>query len=110
MAKYLLQSSFTVEGLKGVLKEGGVGRRKAVKQAIEALGGTLESYYFAFGGTDVFITVDLPDNVAVTAATLVGNLAGTAKVKTTVLITPEEIDQATDLAKKMASVYRPPGQ
>ena len=109
MAKYLLRSSYTAEGLKGLLKEGGVARREAVKKAAEALGGTLEAYYYAFGETDLFLILDFPDNVAVTAATLTSNAAGTAKVTTTVLITPEEVDRATELAKQMGEAYRPPG-
>jgi hypothetical protein len=44
--------------------------------------------------------VDLPDNVSVTAASLIVNAAGTAKVKTIVLITPEEVDQTTDWLRK----------
>jgi uncharacterized protein with GYD domain len=106
MPKYLFHSSYTVEGLKGVLKEGGSGRREAVEQALKSLGGTLEAFYYAFGDTDVFLIVDLPDHVSATAMSFVANAAGTAKVKTTVLITPEEVDQAV----KKSVDYRPPGQ
>jgi uncharacterized protein with GYD domain len=110
MAKYLIQSSYTMEGLKGLLKEGGTGRRAAVEQALQALGGTLEAYYYAFGDTDLFVIWDLPDNVSASAAALVANAAGASKIKTTVLITPEEVDQATELAKELGAAYRPPGQ
>ena len=105
MPKYLFQASYTVEGLKGLLKEGGSSRRDAVAHAIESLGGTLEAFYYAFGETDVLGIVDLPDNVTATAFSLITNAAGTAQVKTTVLTTPEEVDQA---AKKGVD-YRPPG-
>ena len=105
MPKYLLSASYTEEGLKGLLKEGGSARREAVAQAIEGVGGTLEAYYFAFGDTDVFCIADFPDNVSATALSLAANAAGTAKVKITVLMTPEEVDQA---AKKRVD-YRPPG-
>ena len=110
MAKYLMQSSYTVEGLKGLLKEGGTGRRAAVEQALQALGGTLEAYYYAFGDTDLFLIVDLPDNVTASAAALVANAAGTSKIKTAVLVMPEEVDRATELAKELGAAYRPPGQ
>jgi len=110
MPKYLIRSSYTVEGLKGLLKEGGSSRREAVAQALKSLGGTLEACYYAFGDTDLFLIVDLPDNGSATAASLLGNAAGTAKVKITVLITPEEVDQAADLAKEKMAAYRPPGQ
>ena len=70
MAKYLLQGSYTVEGLRGVLREGGTKRREAVAQLIQALGGTLESFYYAYGGDDFFIIVDVPDSVTATALSL----------------------------------------
>jgi len=106
MSKYLLQASYTEEGLKGLLKEGGSSHREAVAQAVAGLGGTLEAFYYAFGDTDVFAIADLPDNVSAASFALVVNVAGTAKVKTTVLMTPEEVDQAV----KKSVDYRPPGQ
>ncbi len=106
MAKYMVQSSYTVEGLKGVLKEGGSARRKAVEKAFASVGGKLESYYFAFGDSDVFLICDLPDNVAATAISLIANATGTTKAKFTVLLTPEEVDAAT----KITADYRPPGK
>ena len=77
---------------------------------MKALGGTLEAMYYAFGDTDIYLIVDLPDNVAATAASLMGNVPGTSTVTFTVLITPEEVDQATDLAKEKMAAYRPPGR
>ena len=106
MPKYLFHASYTEEGLKGLLKEGGSKRREVVEQAVKGLGGTLEAFYYAFGDTDVFAIADLPDNVSSTALSLIINSAGTATVKTTVLITPQEVDQAT----KKSVDYRPPGR
>ena len=106
MPKYLFQASYTEVGLKGLLKEGGSKRREAVEQTVKGLGGTLEAFYYAFGDRDVFAIADLPDDVSTTAFSLMVNAAGTAKVKTTVLITPEEVDQAV----KTSVAYRPPGQ
>ena len=106
MPKYLFQASYTGEGLKGLLKEGGTGRQQAVAKTIEGLGGTLEAFYYAFGCTDVYAIAELPDNVSTTAFALIVNAAGTAKVSTTVLITPEEVDKAV----KKGVDYRPPGQ
>ncbi|MGH7771660.1 MAG: GYD domain-containing protein [Candidatus Binatia bacterium] len=105
MPKYLVQVSFTVEGTKGLVKEGGTKRREAVEQFIRSAGGKLEALYFALGETDAFAIMDLPDNVSMAAASLAANAAGLVQVKTTVLLTPEEMDQA---AKKSAN-YRPPG-
>ena len=106
MPKYLSMGSYTAEGLKGLLKDGGTSRRKAVETAVEALGGRLEAYYFAFGDSDVVAISDVPDNV--TAAALAIGIAstGTVGLKTTVLLTPEEVDEAT---KKTLS-FRAAGQ
>ena len=107
MARYLFEGSYSTEGIKGVLKEGGSGRRAAVEAAVKALGGKLDAYYFAFGDTDVYVIVDGVDNT--TAAAFSMGIAATGalhSVKTTVLLTPEEIDEA---GKKTLS-YRPPGR
>ena len=106
MAKYLVQAKYTDAGLKGLLKEGGSKRHEAVEKAVKGLGGTLESFYYAFGDVDVLGIADLPDNVSATAFALLVTAGGGATVKTTVLITPEEVDQAT----KKTLDYRPPGQ
>jgi uncharacterized protein with GYD domain len=65
MAKYLFQGSYTVEGLRGVLREGGTKRRETVNQSVQALGGTLETFYYAYGGDDFFINADVPDSVTI---------------------------------------------
>ncbi len=106
MPKYLSMGSYTTEGLRGLLKEGGTGRRKAVESAIKALGGHLEAYYFAFGDSDVVVISDVPDNVTAAALAIGISATGTVGVKTTVLLTPEEVDAAT---KKTLS-FRPAGQ
>lgn len=105
MPKYLFEAHYTPEGAKGVAKEGGSGRRAAVAKAAESVGGKLESLYFAFGGVDAYVTVDLPDNVAAAAMALAVNQGATAAVKTVVLMTPEEMDKAA----KTTVGYRPPG-
>jgi uncharacterized protein with GYD domain len=105
MAKYLLKASYTTDGVKGVLKDGGSGRRAVVEQTVEGLGGSLESFYFAFGDADAYVIADLPDNATATAISLVVNAAGGAQVTTVPLITPEEADEAT----KKSVEYRPPG-
>jgi|ERR1700716_2715694 uncharacterized protein with GYD domain len=105
MGKYLIQGSYTAEGIKGVLKEGGTGRREAVSAALKSLGGKIESMYYAFGDTDVYVIVEAPDNVTAAALAMGVSATGTVGVKTTVLLTVEEIDQA---GKKTLS-YRPAG-
>jgi uncharacterized protein with GYD domain len=106
MPKYLFQATYIGEGLKGLLTEGGSKRRETVEQTLKGMGGTLEAFYYAFGEDDVFAIVDLPDNVSTAAFALTANRSGAVRVKTTVLLTPEEVDQVT----KKSIDYRPPGQ
>jgi uncharacterized protein with GYD domain len=106
MPKYLLKVSYTAEGVKGVLKDGGTKRRQAAEAAIKSTGGSLEAMYFAFGDDDVYCIVDAPDNASVAAASMAIAASGLVKPTTVVLLTPEEIDQA---AKKSTS-YTPPGR
>ncbi|MFN2124323.1 MAG: GYD domain-containing protein [Candidatus Promineifilaceae bacterium] len=106
MPKYLFEASYTAEGLKGLLKDGGSKRRKDLKEAVKEMGGTLEAIYFAFGDEDVFSIVDLPDNVSATAIALAITASGAVRIKTVVLLTPEEVDQATKKTVK----YRAPGK
>jgi len=105
MAKYMLHASYTAEGVKGLLKEGGTSRRKLLEKLVKGLGGKLEAFYFAFGETDVVLVVDLPDHASVAALSLTTGGSGAVSVRTTVLITPEEIDEAT----KKSVAYRAPG-
>jgi uncharacterized protein with GYD domain len=107
MARYLFQGTYSVEGIKGVLKEGGTGRRAAVETAVKSLGGKLETFLYAFGETDVYVIVDGIDNVTAAAFSMgVAQTGGLHSLKTTVLLTPEEVDQAG----KKAMSYRPPGR
>ncbi len=105
MPKYLFHGSYTPEGFKGLLDEGGSKRREAAEQALKSVGGTLEAFYFSFGEDDFYIIVDLPDNVSTTAVSFVGNVSGSFSIKTIVLLTPEEVDEAI----KKSVDFRPPG-
>jgi uncharacterized protein with GYD domain len=106
MARYLLQGTYTPEGARGLLKDGGSKRRAAIAKLVEGLGGRLEACYYALGDTDVYVIVELPDNVAVAAASIVVAAAGAAGLRSTVLLTPEEIDQAV----QKTPTYTPPGR
>lgn len=106
MPKCLFHGSYTEAGVKGVLKEGGTKRRESVKQAVESLGGTLEAFYFAYGDDDFYFIADNPDHIGAITGSLLANATGTVKLKTTILITPEEVDQAI----KNNMDWRPPGQ
>ncbi len=105
MAKYLLQVSYSVEGSKGLAKEGGSARRAAAEQLAESVGGKIDAYYYAFGDSDLILIADIPDNASAAAVSLTAATSGAVSIKTTPLITVEEMDAA---AKKSTS-YRPPG-
>ena len=106
MPKYLIQASYTVEGTKGVLKDGGTKRRTAVSVLMKQLGGRVEAFYYGFGDADVHAIVEAPDNVTAAAVSLAITASGAASLKTTPLLSPDEIDQAT----KKSVTYRPPGR
>jgi uncharacterized protein with GYD domain len=105
MAKYLLEANYTLDGVKGVKAQGGSARHAAAAAAAESVGGKVEQFYFAFGSTDAFIIADFPDNVSAAALALAVSAAGGATVRTVVLLTAAEMD---DAAGRTVG-YRPPG-
>lgn len=105
MARYLVKASYSPEGAKGIQSAGGTSRRDSVAKMAEGLGGNLESFYFAFGKTDAYVVLDLPDNRSAAAASLAVNAAGAAASEVVVLLTPEDVDAAAQLSVD----YRPPG-
>ena len=106
MPKYLVSANYVGEGIKGLLKDGGSARQAAVEKLVGSMGGRVESMYYAFGETDLYVIADMPDNASMAAVALTVGASGAATLKTTVLMTPEEVDEA---AKKTPN-YRPPGQ
>src|SRR5438876_9409941 len=104
MPKYLLEASYGAEGVRGVAEKGGTARREAVERLIGSVGGSVESFYFAFGDADVYVIVELPSDEAATALALGINQSAATKLRTVVLITPEQVDAAA----KMVPDYRPP--
>ena len=104
MSKYLFQASLTAEGVKVTVRDGGSKRKAAIEQLIGSVGGNVEAFYYAFGETDLFVICDMPDNASAIAAVLAVVSAGTAEVKTAVLLTPEEVDAAV----KKSPAYTPP--
>ena len=104
MPKYLVQGSYTDQGLKGLLNEGGSKRRTVVEQLASEMGGKLEAFYFALGSDDFVIILDLPSNIDMTATAIVAQASGTVKSRVTVLVTPEDMDRAVQ--RKVN--FRPP--
>jgi uncharacterized protein with GYD domain len=105
MPKYMFVANYTMTGEKGVIAKGGSDRVAAITKMVKELGGKVESFYFAFGNDDAYVTVDLPDNETAAAASLTVGEAGAATLKTIVLITAAEVDAAV---KKHVD-YRKPG-
>ena len=105
MPKFLIEASYTLEGVRGLRTAGGSSRRDAVAHALESAGGSLDHFYFAFGDNDAYVIADLPDAEAAAAVALTVNSAGGATTKTVLLLTPEEVDAAAQRSIE----YTPPG-
>jgi len=105
MARYLIEASYTSEGVMGLLKEGGTRRRAVVEEAVKSVGGRVEGFYFAFGESDVFVVVDGIDNVTAAGMALAIGSTGAVRQRTHVLLSPEEVDQAC----RKTSSYKAPG-
>ncbi len=106
MPKYLIEASYTAEGVKGLIKEGGTSRRTAVETAAKGLGGSVESFNYVFGDDDLIFILELPDNVSAAAFSLTVAASGAATTSVRVLLSPEDIDAAA----KRSIEYRAPGQ
>jgi uncharacterized protein with GYD domain len=106
MPKFMIEASYTQDGVKGLFKEGGTGRRTAIETAAKGLGGSVEAVYYVFGEDDLIAILDMPDNVSVAAFSLAVSGSGAATTTVRVLLTPEEIDAAV----KKTVEYRAPGR
>jgi uncharacterized protein with GYD domain len=105
MKKYLIKASYNANGTKGLIEDGGSKRKSEIQKMLEGVGGKLESFYFAFGEHDVYVIMELPDDISAAAVGLGVNSSGLVSVSTTVLLSPEDMDKAS---KKSIS-YRAPG-
>ena len=105
MPKYLIEASYGTEGVRGVAQKGGSARRETIGQLIASLGGKMESFYFAFGDADVYVTAELPSDEVATALALSINQSAATKIRTVVLLTPEQVDAAANMVPE----YKAPG-
>jgi len=94
MAKYLAIASYTAEGLRELVAHGASARVEASKKLVAEAGGSIESFYYAFGSDDVYILCSLPDNVAAAATSMAAGASGVVISRMVPLLTAEEIDQA----------------
>jgi uncharacterized protein with GYD domain len=105
MTKYLIRGNYVGDGVKGLMEEGGTRRREAATAAIESVGGSVESFYYAFGDVDVYGICEFPDDASATSFSLLVNASGAVTLSITPLMSAEDLDAA---AAKTPS-YRPPG-
>jgi uncharacterized protein with GYD domain len=105
MAKYLFHGSYTQAGIKGVLKDGGTGRRKAVEALVKSVGGTLDAMYWALGKDDFYVLGDLPSHAAAAAVAATTAASGAVSISSVVLLTAEDVDEMV----KLHPEYRAPG-
>lgn len=105
MPKYLISANYTAKGMEGVRAAGAKARLDSVSTMLQAMGGRLESFHFAFGDTDVFAIADAPDDEAAAAVAIAINSSGAVNTRTTKLLTVEQVDEAL----RRSVDYRPPG-
>src|SRR5688572_28632515 len=55
MPKFLIEASYTAEGLKGLMKDKAAGRTAALTAALESVGGKLDAIYWSLGDADVYL-------------------------------------------------------
>jgi uncharacterized protein with GYD domain len=106
MPKFMLKINYTVDGAKGVIKDGGSARRAVAQKAAESVGGRVEAFYFAFGDTDAYVIGDFPDAASAAAIAMTVSASGGASAQTVVLLTPEEMDGAA----RKSPMYTAPGR
>jgi uncharacterized protein with GYD domain len=106
MPKYLFEATYVGQGIKGLMQEGGTKRREALVEALKSVGGTLESFYYAFGYYDVLGVFEAPDDASAAALSLLINSSGNVNVRLKPLLTVEDLDEAA----KKTPTYRAPGQ
>lgn len=102
MPKFLVEASYTAEGMRGLIKDKASGRKNAVEKALTSVGGKLESFYFAFGERDAVILCDLPDNISAAGLSIAVAASGMVESQITPLLTIEEVDKA--LAKSVTFI------
>lgn len=105
MPRYLFKVSYSVDGVKGVMKEGAENRATFIGKMLADMGGSLDSFDFAFGQTDVYAIGELPDDESAAALAMAVAAAGTGSIETVKLLTPEQVDRS----RSMSTGYRPPG-
>ena len=105
MPKYLFEANYLPEAVRGLKNAGAASRLAAVNEMCKGVGGSVDSFHFAFGKVDAYVVCDFPDDEAAAAAAFTVGASGVTKVRTIKLLTIEEADAA--LARSVE--YRAPG-
>ena len=105
MPKYLLKANYSTQGIAGLASKGGSARRDIVGSMVERVGGSLESFYFAWGDVDAYVIAEVPSDEVMASIALSVNQSGAASITTVPLLTPEQIDAAAESVPG----YTPPG-
>ncbi|MFR9778255.1 GYD domain-containing protein [Micromonospora sp. MS34] len=105
MPTFLLKSTYTPEGLNGLLRDGGTKRAEVVRALVENAGGEMTSLHFAFAEQDTYVLCDLPDHRAAASLAMAIGAARGLRVQVTPLLNPTEVDEAA----RMPTGYTPPG-
>jgi uncharacterized protein with GYD domain len=107
MPLYLTRFSYTPETWARLVRNP-EDRRAAAKEYIEAVGGKLHGFWYAFGEHDGYTLWEAPDNVSMAATALaIGSGGALSAMQTTVLLTVE--DTIAALGKAASIRYRAPG-
>ena|SRR5687768_3934898 len=107
MPLYLSKFSYTPETWARLIAKP-EDRRQAAQKYIEAVGGKLHGFWYAFGTHDGYSLLEAPDNVSMAAVALAISAGGALSAyETTVLITVDETLEALGKVKQVG--YRAPG-
>ena len=105
MGSYMFKVDYSLEGIKGVMAEGAEHRAAFIGKLLQDNGGSLGSFHFAFGDTDVYVVCELPDDITAAAVAMAVGASGTGSIETVKLLTPAE----ADAARAITTGYKPPG-
>jgi len=107
MTIYLSKFSYTPETWARLIANP-EDRRKAAQKYIEAVGGKLHGFWYAFGTHDGYTLWEAPDNVSMATVALALSAGGAlSALETTVLLTVDETIEALGKVKQVG--YRAPG-
>jgi uncharacterized protein with GYD domain len=107
MPLYLTRFSYTPQTWARMI-DNPEDRRAAAQEYIEAVGGTLQGFWYAFGEHDGYTLWEAPDNVSMAAVALaIGGGGALSSFQTTVLLTVDDTLEALGRAQEIG--YQAPG-